>query len=152
MAKNIQFDTIKLILDDDEAIGNTDADVYNKYLETLDESLLELTTEPMRFVMKKVFNIKEQDYLMNLQISIKDGKPVANLSYMLEELRYALLDIENPPHFKEWEKFIYKKEHDGYASKDLIARFASLKFHGQLHDAWQKAAKMQERQLEKKTS
>jgi len=88
--------TIKVIVSKDSAIKGTDEKDYEKYLETLDESLLTFVEgkEPTRFVLLKTLEYRDTKRVMNSQISVDGDKPKVNISFMLEEVRCSLVDIE----------------------------------------------------------
>jgi hypothetical protein len=117
-------ESFKLILQVDDAIGEDVTDeIYTQYLESLDEALLELKGVPTRFVFKGQTDFGDAQKLKNAQMGIDaDGKPVFNMGSMLDDIRTFLIDIENPPNIPEAEKYIFKKDGDGKAAKQLIAK------------------------------
>src|SRR4051812_29896884 len=87
-------ETIKVVARSDEAV-KCDAETYNKYLECLDESLLQLDGEPVRFVLRKSLPFKYSQKVAAMQTKMVDGEMVMNIGYIAEEVRYALKEIEN---------------------------------------------------------
>lgn len=135
MALNVKLasgtkDNIKVIMREDSAINEsiTDED-WELYVSTLDEKILKLTDEPTRFVMKITLSYEAQMAVRNAQLSYSSGKAEVRTGYMLEEIRYSLVGIENPPNATS---FIFKKDDDGYASRDLIAELNNYGFVNQL--------------------
>ena len=110
--------TIKVIVSKDNAIKGTSEEDYEKYLNDLDESHLKMAAgeEPTRFVLRKVLPYRDTKTVMNSQISFdeKTKKTQVNISFMMEEVRCALVGIEGPGGEQ------YKKDNDGAASKDII--------------------------------
>lgn len=127
-------DSFKYILRSDDAIGAdvTDED-FEAYKKTGDESILRLTKEPTRFVLRKNLPYAAQQAIANCQISVgAGGKPTFQFGYMLEEVRFALSDIENATDIAENEKLIYTKALDGGASYELIAMLNSAGYVAEL--------------------
>jgi hypothetical protein len=106
--------TVSIIVSKDSAIKGVSEEVYEKYLETLDESILPIEGEPTRFLMRKTLPYKETKRVMNSQVSFKGGKPSVNISFMMDEVRYALVGIEGPGAEG------FKKDPDGYAAQDVV--------------------------------
>lgn len=133
----------KLISSHDPAINcsveGDDSD-YDRYLETLDESILQLSTEPTRFVVKKTLDYKAHKVVKGAQIE-KDGKDMkVTTAFIMEQVRQSLVDIENPPGHQT--DLVFSRDSDGKASKELIADLESLGIvmeiytaQGQLKDA-----------------
>lgn len=125
---------LKVICRIDSAIPEdlTDSE-WDLYQNSLEESHLRLTEKPTYFIMKKSLNFGAQQNIVNQQINIDaTGKPNLQLGYMLEEVRCALVDIENPSTIPVEEHIKYVKEIDGYASKELIAQLNSVGIVSQL--------------------
>lgn len=94
-----QKDTsFKVISKQDEAV-QCDADVYAKYLESLDESLLNLKegVEPTRFVMSTSNKIKEvlsaKDSMAGIAMKAQTTGEMPIYSMMFSQVRVALKDI-----------------------------------------------------------
>jgi len=51
---------------------------------------------------------------MNSQVSFEDGKASVNISFIMDEVRCALLSMEGPG------SEAFKKDKDGYASMDIV--------------------------------
>lgn len=112
-------DSIKVVLQEDTSVKCSDED-YAKYLETLDEKLLQLDGEPTRWVLKVSVDYKDHQYLVNAQSKVKGRQITTDMSFMYEEVRVRLVDIENPPSVAQDQKIVLEKEKDGYASHALI--------------------------------
>jgi hypothetical protein len=113
-------ETYKVVLRLDSAIG-CEPDQYDRYLETLDESLLELKEEPTRFVLRKVLPYRLASGVQDKQFAFKKGEMEVRSSFMLEEVRCSIVGIENPPHLPPEERLEFKADGDGGASEDLMA-------------------------------
>ena len=109
---------IKVIVSKDTAVNCSDED-YEKYTETLDESLLNLQGEPTRFVMKKNLSYEANQRVMDAQASFHKGQVQMKMSYVLEEVRACWIGIENPPGVEK--AMVFKRENDGLASKQLVS-------------------------------
>lgn len=113
-------ETFKVVLRLDSAIG-CPAEDYDKYLESLDESVLQLTEEPTRFVMRKVLPYRLASGVQDKQFSFKKGEVEVRSSFMLEEVRCSIVGIENPAHIPLEERLEFKADGDGGASEDLMS-------------------------------
>lgn len=94
-----QKDTsFKVISKQDDAV-QCDADAYSKYLESLDESLLNLKegVEPTRFVMSTSNKIKEvlsaKDSMAGIAMKAQTTGEMPIYSMMFSQVRVALKDI-----------------------------------------------------------
>lgn len=114
--------SIEVIVSKDSAL-DCSSDDYDAYLENLDESKLKFKSgdEPTRFVMRKTLPYEASQKVMNSQASIDKGKVTLNMSYVMEEVRLALIDIKNPAQLSKEQQIEFKRENDGYCSKVLIA-------------------------------
>lgn len=110
--------TIKVVVSKDTAVNCSDED-YEKYTETLDESLLNLQAEPTRFVLRKNLSYEANQRVMDAQASFHKGQVQMKMSYVLEEVRACFIGIENPPNVEKGMAF--KRENDGLASKALVS-------------------------------
>lgn len=124
---------IKIISIKDSSLDKSVKDfetVFENYRKTLDESLLTFLpgVTTTRFVLNTELKYKAQQILENMKVKIQDGEAVPQLGFMMEEVRLSLVDIENPDG-----KIAFKKESDGYASKDLIALLNRLGIAGELY-------------------
>jgi hypothetical protein len=115
---------IKVISSKDQSVC-CDEDVYAEYQKTLNEDLLKMDGEPTRFVLKKGLNYREQQVVKDAQVKMDGKKLQITLSYMMEEVRIALIDIENPENLPEDQKIKYKKTEDGKTDRELIAMLES---------------------------
>lgn len=117
MAFIINMDTdqkVSVIVSKDSAIVGFEQEKYDEYLKDLDESKLTLNGTPTRFIMKKVLPYRDTKKVMNSQVSFEDGKATVTPSFILDEVRCALVGIEGPG------AETFKKDKDGYASLDLV--------------------------------
>lgn len=112
--------SVKVVVSKDSAVTCSSED-YDKYLETLDETLLNLSGAPTRFVLRKTLPYDAQQKVMNAQASYEKGKVKINMAYVMEEVRLALVDIEHEEDVPNINQLKYKKDSDGYCSKDLVA-------------------------------
>jgi len=144
-------DTIKLVLRVDSAIPEDMTDeIYQTYLETLDEEILNLTEEPTRFVMRKQLPFTAQKNITNEQMGVDmEGKAQMKLGFMLEEVRASLIDIENPPSYTEEQKIVFKRDSDGLASKELIGMLNTMKLIMPIYGARQTILEKNEAQQKK---
>lgn len=95
---------------------NCEREVYDKYLETLDEGLLNLEGSPTRFCLKRTLDAEELMEVKRVQTEVQGKDVKFNLGYILVEMKYALIDILNPG-----EGISYKKDQKkGGADNDLI--------------------------------
>jgi hypothetical protein len=106
---------------------------WDLYQNNLNESHLRLCDKPTYFIMKRSLNFGAQQNISNQQIKLnQEGQATIQIGYMLEEVRCALVDIENPPNISDDEQIKFVKEIDGYASKELIAKLNSAGIVSQL--------------------
>ena len=130
--------SIKVISSKDSSV-NCDDEAYELYQKDLDEDLLELEGEPTRFVLRKGLNYKDQQIVKDAQIKM-DGKNFSiSLSYMMEEVRLSLIDIENPADLSDIQKINFKRASDGKSSHDLIAMLETAGIVTELFTARQNA-------------
>ena len=123
IAINAVSEVIKVISRLDDCINCTEEE-YDKYLESLDESILNMEegSKPVRFVLKSQLDYKAQRQIKKDQVSMQDGSMGVNLGFMMLELRICLIDVEDPG----TPLLTFVKGKDGLASEDLIARLESL--------------------------
>jgi hypothetical protein len=112
--------TIKVVVSKDNVVNCTDEE-YEKYTESLDESLLHLEGEPTRFVLKKNLSYEASQKVMDSQASFHKGKVQMKMSYVMEEVRASLTAIENPPDLDKAQCIEWKRDNDGLTSRELIA-------------------------------
>lgn len=120
MALNISDDnTIEVISSKDESV-RCEAGDYSKYLETLDESLLDLdpNVSPTRFVLRTSLKYDESKAIKNQQLGYKmNGEMSILTGFMMDVIRTCLIDIKGAGTGIE-----FKKDRDGKASKDLVGK------------------------------
>jgi hypothetical protein len=64
--------------------------------------------------MKRTLPYKDTKRVMNSQVSFDDGQAKVNISYLMDEVRCALVGMEGPG------AEAFKKDKDGYASMDVV--------------------------------
>lgn len=130
--------TIKVIAFKDVAIAGTEREAYDSYMKSLDESELDFVEggSPTRFVMRKIIPYKQSLKLKNATVAMKDGVLTPQVAYVNEEVRLALVDIENPEVPKTHEKHLlkFKKDGDGGAAHSIME---SLDAFGVVMDLYQ---------------
>jgi hypothetical protein len=112
--------TVEVVVSKDTAIGCSEEE-YEKYIECLDESILKLTCEPTRFVLRKNLPYEASQKVMNAQATYEKGRVQMQMSFVMEEVRAALIDIKSPPEVPKSDRLEFKRENDGLASKQLIS-------------------------------
>lgn len=130
---------IEVICSIDDSV-RCDEDTYKKYLETLDESLLDLDPEsvPVRFVLKTTLDYKSTRQIKQDQVSMtKDGGMGVNMGYTMLEMRLCLIDVKDPSS----PLLAFKKGPDGKADEDLIVRLDACGILSDLIVARQNAVK-----------
>lgn len=137
-------DVVKVISRHDDAIADDlTNEEFDLYQESLDESHLRLKSTPTRFVIRKTLPFGAQQEVTNQQVKIgNDGKPQVNFGFILEEVRCSLIGIENPEEIPEDQKIIFKKDADGFASKELIAKLNAIGIVSELYSAKQVKTKV----------
>lgn len=140
---NSADDIIKVVSRQDDALPeDLLEEEFEKYQETLDESHLRLTGIPTRFVIRRTLPFGAQQEVTNQQVKVgQDGKPQVNFGFILEEIRCALINIENPDDLPEDQKLVFKRDADGYASKDLIAKLNAAGIVSELYSTKQSKPK-----------
>lgn len=111
---------VKVVVSKDTAVNCTD-DEYEKYTETLDESLLNLEGDPTRFVLRKNLTYEASQKVMDAQATFVKGKVEMKMSYVLEEVRAAWIGVENPPDLAKDKCIDWKRDNDGLANRQLVA-------------------------------
>jgi hypothetical protein len=118
------------------------AEKYERYLETLDESLLSfrLGEEPTRFLLKTRLDWDTSNRFKAESIRV-DAKRGGNLSDMnvsvnvavqYEKARAHLIDVINPASVEEDQKLVWKADKaDGWTDKELMLM---LDAHGIVND------------------
>lgn len=112
--------TIKVIVSKDSTV-NCSEEEYEKYTETLDESLLHLEGEPTRFLLRKNLTYEASQKVMDAQASFHKGKVQMKMSYVMEEVRAAWVGVENPSDLPKERCIIFKRDNDSLASKELTS-------------------------------
>lgn len=129
-------DTIRVISHVDGALVQ-DEEAYKMYLKTLDESYLSFkpNEEPTRFILRKVLSYDAAQKVKNEQTRVINGQIAVQMSFMSEDVRQALIDIENPAYLSDIEKIYFKKDSDGGASKELMALLEAANVVNDLYSA-----------------
>jgi hypothetical protein len=101
---------------------------YEKYLQTLDESLLTFVADPKptRFILRKVLPYKMAQKVQNKQVKFEKGEAQFQMSFMAEEVRCSLIDIKNHENMPQDQKICFERGDDGGASDDLIAKLMAV--------------------------
>lgn len=131
--------TIEVIAFKDPSV-RCDRDVYDEYLKTLDEALLDLDAEstPTRFVFRKNLPYKLSQKLQNEMFAFADGKAEYKIGSMMDAVRFALVDVKNPGS----DSLAFKKDNVGLASEDLVATLYSAGILADLYFAHTNATGM----------
>lgn len=136
---------LKVISRNDAALKDVDEDQYEEYLENLDEEFLGIddTTPVTRFILRKVLPYKSILKVKNAQITMDDGKVKPQLSFMSEDVRLALIGIENPevPDDQKANLLQWKRESDGGASFKIMEILETANAVMDLYTARQNANK-----------
>lgn len=117
MAFQLKMDTaetVSVIVSKDSSIKGVSEEAYEEYLKDLDEAKLQIEGEPTKFVMKLTLPYKDTKKIMNSQLGIEDGQPKVNMSFIMDEVRCALVGMEGPG------SEAFKKDKDGYASMEVV--------------------------------
>ncbi len=129
-------DSIKVIAREDSAIPeNISDEQWAEYMRTLREDFLGCTEAPTRFVLRRTLPFDAQTRIQGMQIKWEGKEGRLDMGYMLEEVRCALVGIENPPGCTDPIEF--KTDSDGYAAKELVAYLAQTGIAQQLFAARQ---------------
>lgn len=123
MAVSLTGGDLKVILQIDDSLDQVSEEEYEAYIASLDESCLRFKDgqKPTYFVMKKVLKYEMSGDIKNKQIKFNKGQvDITPGTSMNEEVRVSLIDIEHPEGSDPGE-LVFRKEKDGYASKELIA-------------------------------
>lgn len=117
-------ETIKVVARVDDSFQGTDFE-YENYLTSLDESVLNLKSEPTRFIVRKVLPYAATKDIEAGRMKIdQETRQISVSTQSLEEARAILVGIENPSHVGA-DAIEFKKDSDGYASRELIASLAT---------------------------
>ncbi|HUX79241.1 MAG TPA: hypothetical protein VMW10_05800 [Alphaproteobacteria bacterium] len=126
----LEEQNIHVIVFNDAAIKGTSRDDYDEYIKDLDESKLIFVENglPTRFIMRKILPYKLSMKLKNSQVAMKDGALTPQLSFMNEEVRLALVGIDNPVVSPEYQKHLleYKQHGDGGASDAVMEKLEAF--------------------------
>lgn len=152
-------DVIKVIVSADQALilpddKNERDEIWAEYLKTNDESLLTFAEgqQPTRFVMRKVLSYDQAARVQNAQTTMKEGKVEIQMSFIMEEVRQALTDIENPDYVPLPDRIQYRRDSDGACNKDIIEGLHALGVVMDLYTARQNATAKFSEDLKKKSS
>lgn len=138
----------KVVSSIDDTLGpNAD---YKKYLDTLDESHLDLQGVPTRFVMRRRLPYKLSQKVASAQMTMKDGEMQFNAGYINDEVRVSLTGIEFSADCPA--PFEFKKDGDGGAHTDIMEILLELGVVMDLFAARATAVKAVTDQLKKKST
>lgn len=108
---------------------------YSAYLESFDESLLDLDGEPTRFHLTVSSKLKDvlaaKDGLSAFAMKAKDGGDIPIYSLMYQQVRIALKDITTGT------ESMMRKGADGFVADDLMAALAAQDILPELFTALQ---------------
>tara|TARA_R100000742_G_C4266512_1_gene84625 strand:+ start:463 stop:915 length:453 start_codon:yes stop_codon:yes gene_type:complete len=125
---------IKVISQVDSAVTCNEDD-YEKYLESLDERHLDLSGEPTRFVLKKFLTWGEQDEVDKLKAHTEGRKVQPKMSFMAEDVRLSLVEIENPDSVPDLQKLKLEKDKWGKPTRDFVGILRDMKIVNDLFNA-----------------
>lgn len=136
---------IKVIAFQDPSV-TCEREDYNKYLDSLDETLLQLdpAEAPTYFVLKKSLNVGELQEVKKAMADVHKNQLKLNLGYMLVEVKYALCDIEGGG-----EGLKYEKDPEGGTDDDLIVLLEEAGILSDLFAARQRATQLKEKSAPK---
>lgn len=159
--------TIKVIVRKDSALAAVTKDQYDRYLDTLDETVLGLLPDatPSRFILRLALPWKHAQKIKSMQLKMQmspqmirtaqsgkaaeDDEPEmdvgVDLSYLDEETRLALCGIQNPTDSKGIE---FKLDGDGGCDKALAAKLQAVGILDNLYAARTRAMKRIGRPIE----
>jgi len=151
-------DVIKVIVKADSAIkwpesAEESDELWAAYLKSNDESYLEFKEgeQPTRFVLRKVLNYDQFNKVQNHQMTMRDGKMEIQMSFVTEDVRQALVGIENPEMTPLADQIVFKKDGDGGASKDIMEGLNALGVVMDLYTARHNATAKFSDELKKKS-
>ena len=130
----------------DTALDMTNEE-YDEYLKTCDKSLLKCHEgqTPIFFKMRKVIpyhlSLKIENMKMDM-VKKREGDKTTNeivpkISWMAEEVRFAIVDIINPDSCEPSERLEFKRESDGHCSEEIMGFLVSTNSHMDLWTARQ---------------
>jgi len=137
--------TVSVIVSKDSSIKGVEEEVYESYLEDLDESKLPIEGESTRFILKRTLPYRDTKRVMNSQVSFDDGKAMVNVSFIMDEVRCALVGIEGPG------SEAFKKDKDGYASMEIVNALYNSGVLMDLYNARRNAAGENSEEVPKKS-
>ena len=148
-----QEELIKVISSKDSAVL-CGPDEYQDYLDTLDESLLDLDPDqkPTRFVLKKIISEMDRQYLnaKRFKKAKKGRSETINQDYILEEIRICLVSIEQPSDIPEDQKLVFHFE-GGRVNKEFLAYLDQAGVLTELHFARDRSLNSRNQVLVKKS-
>jgi hypothetical protein len=137
--------TVSVIVSKDSSIKGVTEEAYESYLKDLDESKLTINGPSTRFIMKRTLPYKDTKRVMNSQVSFDDGQAKVNISYLMDEVRCALVGMEGPGAES------FKKDKDGYASMDVVNALYNSGVLMDLYNARKNAAGESSEEVPKKS-
>ncbi len=126
-------ETFKVVLRVDSALDMT-SEEYDAYIK--DPSLLKVKEgeQPTFVVMRKVIPYGLAQKIENQKMKYKEGEVQLQMGFMMEEVRCAIVDIENPGNLPT------AKHGDGGASFELMELLVNAGLVNDLYAARQAAA------------
>ena len=153
-----RHDVVKVIVKADQSLvwpeDPAEADeIWSEYLRTNDETLLKFAEgqQPTRFILRKVLSYDQSTRVQNAQTTMRDGKVEIQMSFIMEEVRQALTDIENPDYVPLNDRIQHKRDSDQACSKEIIEGLQALNVIMDLYTARQNAASNFLEDLKKKS-
>lgn len=137
--------TVSVIVSKDSSIKGVSEETYESYLTDLDESKLKFDGEPTRFILKRTLPYRDTKRVMNSQVSFEEGKPQVNISFIMEEVRYALVGMEGPGADG------FKKGKDGVVEMEVVNALYNAGVLMDLYNARRNAAGDNEGETPKKS-
>lgn len=117
---------IKVITTFDDAVAETTTkEDWDSYHKGLDETFLTFIEgkQPTRFIFNTELSMKARKEITSEQMKVVDGEQGIQLGFIFDDIRCSLIDIENPADIPAADHIEFKKDKDGFASKNLIASF-----------------------------
>lgn len=149
--------TIEVVTFVDECLDMTRED-YDLYLEDVENKDLlafkegKTYVDCTRFVLKKVLSFDNQQNIMGRQMKMsfnaqtKKSEMTSDISYILEEARISIADINSPDQI---DAIRFKKDSDGYLNKSICAALQSAGILMDLYNARQNSLSVKDDNLKK---
>ena len=145
----------------DTALDMTDKE-YDEYLKTCDKSLLKFKDgqTPIYFKLRKILPYKLVARIENDKMDMvkrKDGDKITSemvpkMAWILEEVRFSIVDILNPPDCPADETLAFKVDSDGLCAPEILAGLVATNSHMDLWSARQSLLKSLDKKKSKLSS